>query len=125
MKKILFLDDCEIRHNTFKSKFKIPDTQVEYVYTASKAISALKNKLYNVVFLDHDLGGQSFVKSGKNTGYEVALFIATMPADKRPYQVIIHSHNPVGALNMKRALQNAVKKLQIIPFSELFLGENK
>ena len=48
-----------------------------------------------------------------------------MPADKRPYQVIIHSHNPVGALNMKRALQNAVKKLQIIPFSELFLGENK
>ena len=119
MKKILFLDDDKNRQQEFKNVFKVPGTVVDYVETAEEAIEALKNKVYDVAFLDHDLGGKIFVKEVEGTGYEVALFIEKMPPERRPYQVIIHSHNPAGASRMYEALKGSVSKLQVLPFVQL------
>lgn len=119
MKKVLFLDDNLERHTAFKEKFKYPDTNVVYIETVNQAIKELDSTIYDVAFLDHDLGGKIFVKEVEGTGYEVALYIKKMPPEKRPYQVILHSHNPAGAIRMYNALIGEVKKVQIIPFSAL------
>ena len=55
----------------------------------------------------------------EGSGYQVALFIERMPPEKRPYQVIIHSHNSEGARRMYQALKGSVRRLQIIPFASL------
>lgn len=44
------------------------------------------------------------VDSGRNTGYEVACFIAALKMPKRPKLVVLHSFNPVGVKNMARVL---------------------
>ena len=119
MKKILFLDDDKTRQETFKKTFNIPDTQVDYVEMAEQAINAFKNKIYDIAFLDHDLGGKIFVKEVEGTGYEVALFIEKMPPERRPYQVIIHTHNMAGAHRMYAALKGSVRVVQILPFVQL------
>jgi CheY-like chemotaxis protein len=120
MKKILFLDDSEERHKIFKEKFNIPDTKVIHVRTVQEAIDELDKGDVEVAFLDHDLGGEMFVKRVEGTGYEVVLHIEKMPKEKRPYQVIIHSHNPAGVIRMRNALQRSVEKVQIAPFGSLF-----
>lgn len=119
MKNVLFLDDSLERHILFKEKFKLQDFKVTYVETSKEAIQELSKGIYEVAFLDHDLGGKSFVKEVENSGYEVALYIRKLPPEKRPYQVVLHSHNPAGAIRMKNALDGVVKMVQIIPFSTL------
>ena len=119
MKEILFLDDNRPRQEEFSKVFTVPDTHVDYIETADEAIRALRSKVYEVAFLDHDLGGKTYVKEVEGSGYQVALFIERMPPEKRPYQVIIHSHNTEGASRMYQALKGSVRKLQIIPFASL------
>jgi CheY-like chemotaxis protein len=119
MKKVLFLDDSKERQTQFANVFKVPDTSVDYVDTADEAMRALKDKVYDVTFLDHDLGGKIFVKEVEGTGYQVALFIKKLPPERRPYQVIIHTHNPDGARRMYESLKGSVKVLQVLPFIQL------
>ena len=72
-----------------------------------EAIARLRTKDVNVLFLDHDLGytGQP-ERSGPGTGYEVAVWLERNPKFQ-PKKIIIHSLNPDGQQNMKRALPNA------------------
>jgi CheY-like chemotaxis protein len=119
--KILFLDDDYNRTHFFKKHLPSIDAEYSYAETAEEAIDLLDNSAaqFEVVFLDHDLGGKIFVKEIEGTGYEVALHIVDMPSDKKPYQVILHSHNPVGVQRMHKALKGHVKKIDIIPWSDL------
>jgi len=71
--------------------------------TARAAIAALEGSEFNMVFLDHDLGGKTFVLSeDPNTGYQVALHIASMG---QTFKVVIHSWNPAGVQKMADALR--------------------
>ena len=64
---------------------------------AHECIDLLKEHEWDILFLDHDLGGEAFVNSdNKNTGAEVARFLNEHPKYK-PEIVIVHSLNPVGA----------------------------
>jgi len=83
---------------------------LDWTQTASETIQALKDKEYDAIFLDHDLGGKVMVKSGIGTGYEVAEWIAEN-LEEVP-QVILHSMNPVGVENMKSVLPTA----DVVPF---------
>jgi len=103
--RILILDDDKSRLVKFKKKFFNHTT--ECVETAKAAINKLDAENYDYVFLDHDLGGQVYVPSGDNTGYEVAKWLAENP-HKQPEVIVIHSFNPVGAENMKRVLPKAL-----------------
>lgn len=110
--KILFLDDDLTRHNTIKPL--LTKYLVDYVFTSTEAINKLKETKYNVIMLDHDLGGKIFVESGPGTGYEVACWIEqNLPTVD--LTIYLHSFNPAGVKRMKMALPDA----KIIPFDIL------
>ena len=108
---ILFLDDDENRLTIARKRWN--GHELVTVMTSTEAIDALKKIKFDFVSLDHDLGGEVYVKSGKNTGYEVAQFIARMK-DPPPI-VVIHSWNSVGARNMLMELEN-VTEVDYQPF---------
>jgi len=102
--RVLVLDDDQNRHLAFQQS--LIGMIVERAYTAEEAIKQLQSHPFDVVFLDHDLGGKVMVASGKGTGYEVAKWLRNNP-HRMPKQIIIHSFNPVGAQNMKTMLPSA------------------
>lgn len=102
---ILILEDDIERIKIFREKLighKATDTDC-----SKAAIELLKTNTYDVLFLDHDLGGKAFVESGENTGFEVAKFLSLNP-NYKPFQIILHFLNPVGRKNMKAVLPDAV-----------------
>jgi len=102
---ILILEDDHERHKAFIKS--LIGANVVIVETATDAIQELSKKVWDYLFLDHDLGGEQMVASGPGTGYEVAVWLEQYP-DKQPENIIIHSFNPTGALKMKQALPKAI-----------------
>lgn len=101
---VLVLDDSLERLKMFRQNLK--GHSVTTVETSKDAITQLAQNDFDTLFLDHDLGGQAFVKSGDGTGFEVAIWLAKNP-DRKPKQIVIHSFNPTGAQNMKNVLPEA------------------
>jgi CheY-like chemotaxis protein len=101
---VLVLDDSLERLRVFRQN--LIGHSVTTVETSKDAISKLSQHDFDTVFLDHDLGGKAFVKSGDGTGFEVAEWLSKHP-EKKPKQIIIHSFNPTGAQNMKNVLPEA------------------
>lgn len=104
--RILILDDDNVRHVAFNNFF-VGKAFVKNVSTAEQCINELENNQWDIVFLDHDLGGDTFVVSDIGTGWEVAKWIHDHP-DKKPYDVIIHSFNPSGAHLMKNLIKDSM-----------------
>lgn len=96
----------QFRIKAFKKKFI--GHVVKWVRTAEQAIDELANNDWDVLFLDHDLGGEIYVDSGPGTGYEVAVWLEKNP-DRQPPQIFLHSLNSVGRQNMQAALPNATQ----------------
>ena len=98
--RILYMDDMQDRHDYFDRKH--PKDDVTHVYSHVEAVRALATMpAFDLASLDHDLG------EGE-TGYYTARYIAhTMPEDRRPREVIVHSFNTVGAPLMVAVLQDA------------------
>jgi len=110
--KILFLDDDHQRIKRVKEQ--CIGHELFIAETAKEAITQLESGVvFDVVSLDHDLGGETMVTSGNGTGYEVAVFIGQMKIP--PQRVIIHSFNPVGAKTMWHALPH-IPELAIAQF---------
>ncbi len=105
--KILILDDDTDRHAQFKLNYA--SHELTHVLTADEAIEALKHNIFDVVCLDHDLGGMQMVDSWgtEPTGYLVAKWIAMNP-DRKPKMIYIHSFNPDGARNMHNILPGSI-----------------
>lgn len=108
---ILVLEDDENRIIQFKERFfslfngKNKDLiigVVEYARTAKEAIEFLKETIhYDIIFLDHDLGGRVFVSSDdENTGSEVVRYLVENANQYANTRFIIHSFNPIGAKSM-------------------------
>ena len=119
--KILFLDDDEDRQNIFFRKylvFKKDGDVLVTTRTVEETIEALKTQgPFDVIDLDHDLGGRIFVKEVEGTGYQVALFIENeLSEDLLPKHVIIHSYNPDGVRRMMESISKRVTSVQFIPF---------
>jgi CheY-like chemotaxis protein len=111
--KILVLEDAQERIDWFK-KFLIGH-EVDFVATTEEAFKLLDEKeYYDMIYLDHDLGGEIFVESGDNTGYAVA---KKMVEDVSVYNkfrtafVFIHSANYIGAGKMQALLMDKYKTI--------------
>lgn len=111
--RILVLDDDQSRHDEFCHRFSeagmpIVDVHVE---TAAEAIAELRDakKAFDLVFLDHDLGGRVNVSiNDAGTGSEVARFLAANPeVYHRHGAFVVHSFNLLGAANMIRLIGSA------------------
>ena len=109
---ILFLDDSDNRLKLFKSHYP----HATLVSTASECIEQLQKQSWNIVFLDHDLSGETFVsESLENSGSGVVRWIV---ANKPEIElIIIHSFNIVAAGHMEMDLLSAEYTVQRVPFS--------
>jgi len=97
MFKILILEDDPQRVYWFYTEFM--EDEVAVVNNASVAKVLLYAVSFDLICLDHDLGGQFFVDSdGENTGYQIAKYIPGTINNEAT--VIIHSYNPKGAEKM-------------------------
>lgn len=114
--RILFLDDDFNRFKAFRQL--VIGTDYKHVSTAKQCMLALMNdEPYDVVQLDHDLGGKTFQQEKENSGTEVADFIQhVLPKHKYPRQIIIHSWNPQGASRMMQYIAKTKIPCTYYPF---------
>ena len=110
---ILFLDDNSQRLKSFKSK--VPSAKT--CKTAQECIEILqKQEVWNIVFLDHDLGGEEMVESGReDCGMEVVRWIQENEPQIR--NIIVHSHNGPAGMEMVNKLQDAKYIASYVPYS--------
>lgn len=107
--RVLILEDDGERVDQFCGRFNNLEASLTFVKTAEACIETLKNGSYDLICLDHDLGGDVFVDSDeKNTGSEVARYIEANPHLVEGSEVVIHSWNPAGAEYMAERIPNAV-----------------
>ena len=111
---ILILEDNEERHKVFRRNMDISGVNVVIFEHVNDCIKALNDKEWDMLFLDHDLGGEVFVESdGKvQTGWHVAKWLNENP-DRQPPRIFLHSLNPDGRKNMQALLPKATS----LPFA--------
>jgi hypothetical protein len=119
--RVLFVDDSSQRQERFK-RSRIGSVLVQ-AFTYDQAVRALvENPVFDEAHLDHDLSDAA--AAGKpapdeKTGTDIARFICTLPADKRPRALILHSYNFAGRTRMAQILQDAGMHPVITPYSLL------
>lgn len=112
--KILFLDDNQYRIFVAISKLG-DDNEISIVMTAQEAIEMLEKHVFDVVYLDHDLGGKVYQSSDEeNCGMEVVRWIIkNLPPIGK---IVIHSWNIPAAMRMKEMLWRAGYNVVQSPF---------
>jgi CheY-like chemotaxis protein len=111
MSRIVFLDDNRERQEQMTDMLP----HIMLVDNAIEAIETIKTlPVIDVLFLDHDLGGEVYVDSGReDTGAEVARWIAENKPNIK--SIIIHTYNSVGAENMLYILKDYA--VDYLPFA--------
>lgn len=124
MLKILILEDDQNRIATFRNK--LSRHTLVFVETASDAIATIKGaaevgSAFDVIFLDHDLGGEAYVDpSNQNTGSEVVRWLTSYGGVLEQPYIIIHSMNHPAATSMQKALdRDGYEFVYRIPFVQL------
>lgn len=104
--KILILEDDAERCKHFSRA--LIGHEVDITEFSKEAIKLLSNKNYDILFLDHDLGGKTYVDSGDGTGYEVAKWLSHNTG-RKPKEIYLHSLNEWGRKNMKGVLPESIE----------------
>jgi hypothetical protein len=93
----------------------------EHVETALACIATIqKEPLIDHLFLDHDLGGETWVDSGReDCGMEVVRYLCSNDFTERIKHIVVHSHNVSAAQEMYLKLKDANYNVQLVPFSNL------
>lgn len=116
-KNIVVLEDNQSRIDWFLSNLDLP-----LVFTTSKeCIEYLKKTVPDTLYLDHDLGGETFVDSDReDTGMEVVRFLCENPVVYSNIEkIFVHSHNTPAASSMESRLRSAGFNVIKIPFNKL------
>lgn len=105
--KIFILDDMVDRQQFLSyAMFKLhgDDAHCMIADSFDTAIRVFKeHKEFDIMFLDHDLGGKVYVSSNDpNTGYQVAKYMVENNITSK--EIIVHSLNPAGVQNMLAVL---------------------
>jgi len=116
--KIFILEDSIERIKRFKARFFKADLFI--AESVNEAVKLFKeNYPFDVIFLDHDLGGEEMVESvNENTGYQFSKFISGY--DLKGVDIIVHSLNPQGADNIIQLLKGNDIRSRRVPFTALF-----
>lgn len=110
--KIFILEDNQQRIEWFQDFFDQISDDVKYVTTAEDGKQMVTSEKFDVIFLDHDLGGQVYVDSqNDNTGYQVAL---KMINGQQECPVVVHSLNSIGANNIVEYLNTNAYKNNVV-----------
>ncbi len=104
--RVLVIEDNPFRIKKFKRE--LIGFIVDYADNAHEGIILAKERKYDLIFLDHDLGNREYVDSNDpNTGFQVAKAIKGTLNESA--FIVIHSANPVGAKNIQQELPQAVR----------------
>jgi len=113
--KILLLEDDYNRVEQFRKRVdelnerNIAKSELVHVETAKDCIEKLENDTFNLILLDHDLGGEVYVDTNSdNTGSEVARWINKNPEKMNGVFIITHTFNPAGAKNIVDLIPNCL-----------------
>lgn len=118
MRILILEDDVKERMPIFRKK--LIGHEIVHAETANEAILAMQDTAFDLIFLDHDLGGEQMVAtSNKNTGSEVVRWMRTYLLNYCP--VIVHSYNVGAAIKMRDDLQDLGMDAYYIPFGDLVL----
>lgn len=117
---ILFLDDNPNRAALMYQRMTHEQQQHTFwVTTAEEAIDVLKNyrARLELVFLDHDLGGRTYVHSAReDCGMEVVRFLEKQDPKTYTCDFIVHSWNIDAAVKMASRLNAHGYKAKQTPF---------
>ena len=116
--KVFVLEDNGERIKFFNKMFQ----NYDYVLceTAKEAKKVLYDNEFNVIFLDHDLGGRIFVDSNEEeTGMTVVKYIIEKELQTNAL-FFIHSQNPVGAANMLHRLMDDNRRAFLKSFTSIW-----
>lgn len=114
---IFVLEDMLVRIPTFMKIAKETGMDMVYYDNITDAINQYELANPKVVFLDHDLGQQTYVNSNEeNTGYQFAKWMVKNDKDYKQRIIIIHSANPVGAENINNVLNGFANIIPITSF---------
>lgn len=118
-KNIFLLEDDMNRVAFFKKKF---DGKYNLIHADNVELAKLlfaSASEYEIIFLDHDLGGMTFVDSKEeDTGYKFALFMKNRRNTFKYEKIVIHSMNPTGAYNIERVF-DGWDRIYTVPFTTL------
>jgi len=105
---ILVLEDDSSRQIAFLRWGYVGNT-VTVVATVESAVRNLQGAKFDVLFIDHDLGGRVYVNSfgEEPTGYDLALWLVEN-RDLQPKTIITHSLNEAGRKNIISVLPEAL-----------------
>lgn len=106
---ILILEDDPMRMVQFRKR--IGEHRIVHVETAAGAIEALGEHRFDLVLLDHDLGGRQFADHGdekEDCGMRVAEWLSEEPRRmKTQGPVVVHSLNGPAAQEMVELITEA------------------
>jgi CheY-like chemotaxis protein len=108
---IFVLDDDIKRIEWFQEIFP---NQLEYARSVAEALPKLRSNPYDIVFLDHDLA------VGSSPAVDGIALADTLAKEgiQTSTPIIVHSMNPIGADNIRRALSRT-HNVTIVPYSVL------
>ena len=106
MPTALIVEDCAERDAELRRR--LAGYAVTIARSYDEAVAKLHATTFDVVSLDFDLGGPN--------GNDVAMFLAGLLVPRRPYTVIVHSMNPVGAQRIVATLGTAGIPTVVRPF---------
>lgn len=117
--RILFVDDSHERHRKFKMG-RIGCIVIQ-AFTYEEAIECLMTAgPFDEAYLDHDLSDEAAAgqpKYDEKTGTDIAKFIVTMPKEKLPAKIYVHSYNFAGRVRMCQILADVGIRAIVQPFS--------
>jgi len=115
MKNVLFLDDDHARIAAFRGIVERVDCRLSIVETAEDCIGELRRATFDLVLLDHDLGGEIFCDSDReDCGMEVVRWLKANGGTHGAF--IVHTMNPVAATAMYFELQTMGYHVAQAPF---------
>jgi CheY-like chemotaxis protein len=109
--RVIILDDDKKRHDFFDTQH-VAAIHVQ-TYRELRLALLYQSDPFDLIRLDHDL------EDLREDGLMAAKYIAALPINLRPKQVIIHSTNKAGREQMKAVLDASNIPTTIEPFDTL------
>lgn len=121
-KQVLFLDDDHKRIEQIRLRLAELACDLTVVETADECIDRLRRNSYDLVLLDHDLGGEIFCDSSReDCGMEVVRWLIKNGGEHGEF--IVHTMNAIAAAGMYLELNARGYRVRQAPFgSSQFYG---
>lgn len=120
--KILVADDNPLRVDYYRVLVHL-DWALLWATTAEAgAESITRGSPYDILALDHDFRpADCFADPAETTGRGLATAVASLPVEKRPRLVIIHSANVLGRQAMEATLRGVGIEPVVSPLPNIFV----